>query len=212
MKLYYAPGACSLACRIALHEAGIAADFERVDLRTKITQGGADFLAINAKGYVPALILDGGEMVTENLAVLSFLADREPELAPPGPLARIRLVEMLAFLSTEIHKGFGPIFHGDATSAERTRAAGALSARLDFLCGRIAEHYLFGPRFTVADAYLFVMLRWALAFGVQVPLALLGYFERVEARPAVRRALAEEGLNIDRPLLHADLPVVPAEA
>jgi glutathione S-transferase len=212
MKLYYAPGACSLAGRISHHEAGIAADFERVDLRTKITQGGDDFLAINAKGYVPALILDGGEMVTENLAVLSFLADREPQLAPPGPLARTRLVEMLAFLSTEIHKGFAPIFHNEATLAERARAAGILSARLDFLCGRIAEHYLFGAHFTVADAYLFVMLRWALAFKVQVPLALLGYFERVEARPAVRRALAEEGLNVDRPLPHADIAAVPAEA
>ena len=206
MKLYYAPGACSLAGRIALHEAGVAAEFERVDLRTKMTEEGYDFTVINEKGYVPTLMLDDGETVTENLAVLSFLADRNPALGPGGLLGRTRLIEMLAFISTEIHKSFKPFFHGASRQDERDRAAEAISARLDFLCDRTAEHYLFGPRFTVADAYLFVTLRWARAFGVRIPLALLGYFERVEARPSVRRSLAEEGLSVERSLPHATVP------
>lgn len=205
MKLYYAPGTCSLAGRISLHEAGLASEFERVDLRTKMTEEGHDYTALNAKGYVPALVLDDGELVTENLAVLSFLADRSPSLAPGGPLGRTRLIEMLAFISTEIHKAFKPLFHQTSAQNERDRAAKAIAKLLDFLVGQIAEHYLFGPRFTVADAYLFVMLRWARAFEIPVPLTLLGYFERVEERPAVRRALAEEELAVDRPLPHLDL-------
>lgn len=206
MKLYYSPGACSLAGRISLHEADIAAEFERVDLRTKTTERGDDFTEINAKGYVPALVLEDGQTVTENLAVLSHLSDRSPWLNPGGIHARTRLIEMLAFISTEIHKGFKPFFHGASRQEDRDQAAAAIAQRLTFLCDGIAEHYLFGPRFTVADAYLFVTLRWALHFGIDVPITLLGYFERVEARPAVRRALAEEGLSIERPLPHAVLP------
>lgn len=205
MKLYYAPGACSLASRISLHEAGVPAAFERVNLRTKLTDRGLDFGAINPKGYVPALELDQGETVTENLAVLSLIADRYPALGPVGQLGRTRLLEMLAFISTEIHKGFKPFFQLESSSAERERAAEAIAGRLDYLCERVGELYLFSARFTVADAYLFVTLRWARAFGVRVPLSLLGYFERVEARPAVRRALAEEGLSIDLPLPHTSM-------
>lgn len=212
MKLYYAPGACSLASRIALHEAGEPAAFEQVDLRTRITDQGHDFTAINPKGYVPALELDDGETVTENLAVLSLLADRHLALAPAGPLGRIRLLEMLAFISTELHKGFKPFFHRDARQEERALAGEAIASRLDFLAGRIAEHYLFGPRFTVADAYLFVTLRWAFAFGIDVPLSLRGYFERVEERPAVRRALAEEGLSVELLLPHQPLDADTAAA
>ena len=136
---------------------------------------------------------------------MSLIADRHPALGPAGLLGRTRLLEMLAFISTELHKGFRPFFHRDARQDERALAGTAIAARLDFLAGRIAEHYLFGPRFTVADAYLFVTLRWALAFGIELPLSLRGYFERVEERPAVRRALAEEGLSVEPLLPHQPL-------
>lgn len=193
MKLYYAPGACSLSGRISLHEAGFPADFERVDIKTKITEAGYDYVAINPKGYVPMLVLDDGNAVTENVAVLELIADREPNLAPGGPLGRTRLIEMLSWLSTELHVAFKPFWHsGD--EAERAAAAEAVAKLLAIVEEHINELYLFGPRFTVADAYLFVMLRWALAFGVRLSPEMLGYFERVAERPTVQKALAEEGL------------------
>jgi len=195
MKLYYSPGACSLAGRISLHEAGLPAEFERVDIKTKMTEAGHDYLAINPKGYVPLLVLDDGAGVTENTAVLGLIADREPQLAPGGPIGRTRLIEMLSWLSTELHIAFKPFWHSE-DEAERAKAAGEVERRLDLIADHINELYLFGPRFTVADAYLFVMLRWALAFGVRVPLELVGYFERVAERETVRRALAEEGLDL----------------
>jgi glutathione S-transferase len=193
MKLYYAPGACSLAGRISLHEAGFAADFERVDLKTKFTESGYDFAALNPKGYVPLLVLDDGDSVTENIAVLEFIADREPKLAPGGPMGRTRLLEMLSYLSTELHIAFKPYYHG-ASDAEKAVAGEAVAQRLDTIAEHMHELYLFGPRFTVADAYLFVMLRWARAFGVRMPPEMHAYFERVAERETVRRALAEEGL------------------
>jgi glutathione S-transferase len=200
MKLYYAPGACSLASRISLHEAGLAADFERVDLKTKITERGWNFDVVNPKGYVPTLVLDDWSAVTENVAVLDFIADREPKLAPAGPLGRTRLIEMLSYLSTELHPAFKAYWEG-AGDAERAHAGELVAKRLDLIADHVRELYLFGPRFTVADAYLFVMLRWAQTFGVRVPLALLGYFERVAERSCVRRALVEEGLPEIEPAL-----------
>ena len=194
MKLYYAPGACSLSGRISLHEAGLASDFEKVDIATKITERGYDYTAINPKGYVPMLILDDGNAVTENIAILELIADREPKLAPGGPLGRTRLLEILSWLSTELHVAFKPFYH-DATESERADAREAVAKRLDLASEHFNELYLFGPRFTVADAYLFVMLRWAKAFGVRMAPDLLGYFDRVAERDLVRRALAEEGLT-----------------
>jgi glutathione S-transferase len=193
MKLYYAPGACSIATRISLHEAGIAADFERVDMKTKITEQGYDYNAINPKGYVPMLVLDDGAAITENTAILELIADREPKLAPGGPLGRTRLIEMLAYLSSELHVGFRPFFHG-ASDEDKAAAGEAVARRLDLIDQNLRELYLFGPRFTVADAYLFAMLRWAKTFGVGVSAEMLGYFERVAERSTVRQALAEEGL------------------
>lgn len=193
MKLYYSPGACSLACRISLHEAGLAADFERVNLKTKLTEQGYDFRSINPKGYVPMLVLDDGAAITEIDAVLDHIADREPKLGPGGPLGRTRLIEMLSCLSTELHAAFKPLWH-DAGEAEKAKTREAVARRLEFLESEIGELYLFGPRFTVADAYLFVMLRWARSFGVRVSPHLSGYFERVLERSTVRQALAEEGL------------------
>lgn len=112
MKLYYAPGACSLADHIALHEAGLNFEHERVDLKTKRTESGADFSQINPKGYVPALVLDSGETLSENIAILDWIADQSPALTPSGPLGRARLLEALAYISTEIHKSFKPFFSG----------------------------------------------------------------------------------------------------
>lgn len=193
MKLYYAPGACSLSGRISLHEAGLAAEFERVDIRTKITERGYDYTALNPRGYVPMLVLDDGDTVTENAAVLDLIAERAPQLAPGGPLGRTRLIEMLSWLSSELHVAFKPLWHAEGEE-KQARAAQAVAQRLALASEHINEMYLFGPRFTVADAYLFVMLRWAIAFGVPVAPEMLGYGARVAERPAVRRALAEEGL------------------
>lgn len=190
MKLYYAPGACSLASRIALHEAGLPAEFERVDLKAKVTERGKDFNAINPAGSVPALVLDDGAAVTENVAVLDLIAERAPGLGAEGPLGRTRLIEMLSYLSTELHIAFKPFWHGG--EAEKAKAGEAVAKRLQHLEGRMAGDYLLGARFTVADAYLFAMLRWAKGFGLPLSPRLLGYFERIAERETVRRALAEE--------------------
>ena len=204
MKLYFAPGACSLASRISLHEAGLDTDFEQVDLKAKVTERGNDYLAINPKGSVPMLVLNDGEAVTENVAILALITDWEPAFEPGNPLGRIRLLEMLSFLSSELHVAFKPFWH-EANDAERAAAANAVTQRLELIADALDELYLFGPRFSVADAYLFVMLRWARAFGIALPSNLHAYFERVLERPAVRRALAEEGL--DGPLLEARQPL-----
>jgi glutathione S-transferase len=198
MKLYYAPGACSLSGRIALHEAKLPADFERVDIKTKTTERGYDYAAINPKGYVPMLVLDDGNAVTENTAILEFISGIDPNLAPGGPLGRTRLIEMLSWLSTELHVAFKPFWHSE-DEAERAAAAEAVAKRLDLISEHINELYLFGPRFTVADAYLFVMLRWAHPFDVPKTPSMLGNFHRVAERPTVRQALTEEGLFVPLP-------------
>jgi len=191
MKLYYSPAACSLAARISLHEAGIAAEFERVDLKAKVTEQGDDYRAINPAGSVPMLVLDDGEAVTENVAVLDLLAQRAPQLGAGGPLGRTRLIEMLSYLSTELHIAFKPFWHPDG---DTTAAAQAVATRLAHLENRMAGAYLFGTDFTVADAYLFAMLRWAKGFALPLSPVMLTYFERVAERAGVRQALAEEGL------------------
>jgi len=191
MKLYYSPAACSLATRIALHEAGIAAEFERVDLKAKVTEHGDDYRAINPAGSVPMLVLDDGAKITENVAVLDLLAQRAPQLGVDGALGRTRLIEMLSYLSTELHIAFKPFWHaGDDTTA----AAQAVATRLAYLENRMIGPYLFGAGFTVADAYLFAMLRWAKGFALPQSPPMLDYFDRVAERGAVRQALAEEGL------------------
>jgi len=195
MKLYYSPGACSLSTRIVLHEAGIAAEFERVDVRSKITDTGRDYTAINPKGSVPLLVLDDGQAFTENVAILDFLAQRAPKFGLEGSLGRTRMIEMLSFLSTELHIAFKPFFHS-APDLEKAAASETASRWLDLLTEQIGGEYLFGERFTVADAYLFAMLRWARAFDVQMQPAMSDYFERLGLRPAVRRSLVEEGLTV----------------
>jgi glutathione S-transferase len=194
MKLYLAPGACSLASHIALHEAGI--DFERikVDLRAKKTEDGRDFNEVNPKGYVPALILDDGQLLTENVAVLDWIAHHSAKLKPEGDNAHTRLLEMLAFISTEIHKQFGRTFV-PTSDAERDAAFEKIDKRLAYLAGRLKTDYLLGPAMTVADAYFYVMLRWAVAKGRPLPEPLPAYKARMESRPAVQLALKHEGLD-----------------
>src|SRR5690606_23092677 len=167
-KLYYAPGACSLADHIALLEVGAQFETEAVDLRTKRTAFGGDFRAINYKGYVPALVLDNGHILTENVAVLDWIADQYPRLRPTGALSHTRQLEMLAFISTEIHQAFKPLWQA-GPEADRQKARTAVALRLDYAAGRLAGDYLFGDALGVADCYLFVMLRWAEKFGVTMP-------------------------------------------
>ena len=193
MKLYLAPGACSLADHIALHEAGLAFDRIRVDLGTKRTEDGGDYTEVNPKGYVPALVLDDGQLLTENVAILSWVADRAPQLAPGGELGRSRLIEMLAFISTELHKPFIRSFF-PTSDAEKQAAEEIIRKRLGFLAARFRGDYLFGSEFSAADAYLYVMLRWARMQGLDSPEPLPAFLDRVNARPAVRLALQHEGL------------------
>jgi glutathione S-transferase len=193
MKLYLSPGACSLADHIALHEAGLAFDRIRVDLRTKRTEDGGDFTAVNPKGYVPALVLDDGQLLTENVAILCWIAERAPKLAPGGEMGRIRLIEMLAFIATEVHKAFIRGFF-PTSDAEKQAAHDVIRKRLGFLAARLQGDYLFGGEASVADAYLYVMLRWAGMQGLEVPEPLPAFARRMEARPAVRQALEHESL------------------
>ncbi|HEY8003587.1 MAG TPA: glutathione transferase GstA [Phenylobacterium sp.] len=194
MKLYLSPGACSLADHIALHEAHLDFDRVRVDLKAKRAEDGRDYDQINPKGYVPALQLDGGQILTENIAILSWVADQDPSLAPGGPMGRYRLLEMLAFISTEIHKGFKPFFKPDASDAEKAAAAEVLGKRFALIAQNLKDDYLFGARFSVADGYLFVMCLWAQKNGLDLPDPLPAFVARMKGRPAVRLALEHEGL------------------
>jgi glutathione S-transferase len=191
MKLYYSPGACSLASHLALLEAGLEFDLERVDLKTKLTESGADFNTINAKSYVPTLMLDGREIMTENVAVLDWIATQAPKLGLQGPLGRTRLLEALAFISTEIHKSFGPFFKGGSEEA-KTAARKDISKRLHWFAERKTGKFLFGNEPTVADFYLFVMLRWAQKFSVAIPDALNTLPTRMMERPSVQSAIEFE--------------------
>lgn len=193
MKLYLTPGACSLADHIAMHEAGLVFDRVRVDLATKRTEDGGDYTEVNPKGYVPALLLDDDQLITENIAILSWVAERAPHLAPGGELGRTRLIEWLAFIATELHKPFVRSFF-PTSDADRTAAENAIRRRLAFIAERLSGDYLFGNAVSVADAYLYVMLRWARMQGLDLPEPLPGFVERMDARPAVRTALQHEGL------------------
>ena len=200
MKLYYFSGACSLASNISLREAGLAFELVKVDRRTKKTADGLDFNEVNHKGYVPALRLDNGEVLTENVAVLQYIADRNPaaQLAPAaGTLERYRLMEWLGFINSEVHKNFSPLFRDDAHEEVKQYARRALGVRLDYLDRSIGNRtFLTGEPFTVADAYLFTVLGWGRYVNVdlgQWP-QLQRYVERVGARPHVIEALKSERL------------------
>jgi glutathione S-transferase len=195
MKLYLAPGACSLADHIALHEAGFDFDRVKVDLKAKTTEDGRDFNQINPKGYVPALQLDDGQVLTENVAILSWIADQDPSLAPAGPMGRYRLLEALAFITAEIHKSFRPFFKPDSSDAEKAAAGEMLGKRFGYLAKGLKDDYLFGGKVSVADCYLFVMCLWAQKIGLILPDPLPAFAARMKGRPAVRLALEHEGLT-----------------
>lgn len=199
MKLYYSPGACSLASHIALCEAGLSFDAVKVG-RDKRTADGEDYLAINAKGYVPALALDDGQLLTEGPVILQYVADRNPAsgLAPPaGEMQRYRLQEWLVFINSEIHKNFSPFFNPAAPEQMKELSKANLLRRLSWTDKVLGEKpFLLGERFTVADAYLFTVLNWCQYAGVdlgQWP-ALKALHARVAARPHVQAAMKAEGL------------------
>ncbi len=200
MKLYYFPGACSLAAHIVLREAGFQFELDKVDLATHRTENGDDFYAVNPKGYVPALLLDDGQVLTEDQVILQYLADQRPASGlapPPGSMERYRLMEWLAFLATEVHKSFGPLWNPDSPEAARQGAIALLSRRLGYLAGRLnGREWLFGGDFTIADAYLFTLLGWCNYHKIDLSQwpVLAGHSARVSARPAVQQAMKAEGL------------------
>ena len=200
MKLYYTPGACSLSPHIVAREAGIPLDLEKVDLHTKKTENGRDYLAINPKGYVPALELDNGELLTEGPAIVQYLADLQPEsgLAPrSGTMERYRLQEALTFISAEIHKGYGPFFDPRLSAEARAERVAYMQSRFA-LVERMLEgkEFLLFDRFTPADAYLFVMIGWKDFLKVDLSgfANALAFHARIGARPAVQAAMRAEGL------------------
>jgi glutathione S-transferase len=199
MKLYYAPGACSLSPHIVAEEAGIHLDLEKVDLKTHKTEGGEDFYTVNPKGYVPTLKLDDGSILTEGPAIVQYLADQKPasHLAPEnGTLPRYKLQEWLTFINSEIHKNFSPLF-GAASEDVKADSKAKLTKRFDYVNKELAgKDYLVGANFTVADAYLFVMLTWAnhLKLDLTPYSNLHAFFARVFARPKVHAAMKAEGL------------------
>jgi glutathione S-transferase len=200
MKLYYAPGACSLAPHIVAREAGIDLALERVDTKTKRTETGADYLAINPKGYVPALELDDGSLLTEGPVISQYLADLAPasELAPPaGTIARYRLQEWLGYINSELHKSYSPLFNPATPDATRDERRAYLTRRYALVEQHLATNeYLLGDRFTAADAYLFVVTNWARPTKLDLSAfpALLAFQKRIAGRPAVQAAMVAEGL------------------
>jgi glutathione S-transferase len=193
MKLYFAPGACSLSDHIALHVAGLSFEHEKVDLKAKKTESGADFTAINPKGYVPALTLDSGETLSENIAILDWIAHQSPALKPSGPMGHTHLLEALAYISTEIHKAYKPFFSG-AGDDEKAKAGQMINKRMGYLADTMKGDYLFGADISVADCYLFVMLLWAQKNAIEAPAALVAYRDRMMGLPAAQKAMKHEGL------------------
>jgi glutathione S-transferase len=200
MKLYYSPGACSLSPHIVLLEAGLAHDLVKVDLRAKKLEDGGDYLQVNPKGQVPSLVLDNGELVTEGPVIVQMLADQAPDkrLAPGRDSAeRYKLQEWLNYITTELHKNIGPMFSPLLPEEARGFFRDRAMAKFKYIDGKLAGHdYLMGKQFSVADAYLFVMLSWAerLKFDLSGLTNLQAYMKRVAARPKVQEALAREGL------------------
>ena len=197
MKLYYAPGACSLSPHIVAEEAGVLVDLVKVDLKAHTLEDGSDYHKINPKGAVPALVLDSGELLTEGPAIVQYIADRNPAsgLAPEcGTLARYHLQEWLTFINGEIHKTFGPLFHG-AAGDERKKTVETIEKKFAFVEKTLTiQQFLLGDAFTAADAYFFVMLTWAKKMHISISPTLTEFFDRIAARPKVQTAMKQEGL------------------
>jgi len=202
MKLYYSPGACSQAPHILLHEIGLVHDAERVDLKTKKLEDGSDYLKINPKGAVPALELDSGEVLTENAVILQYLGDRAswPEVLPPlGNFRRYRVLEMVNFITTELHKRFGFLFNPAASEETKQLVTTDLAKKLDYVDERLGDGpFLFGSDLTIPDVYLFVIAGWTEKFlGLDRWPHLKAFRERMMQREAVRHVMRFEGLLQD---------------
>jgi len=201
MELYFSPGACSLASHITAREAGIPVELKRADTKTKKLVDGSDYYAVNSKGAVPALKLDDGQVLTEGVAIMQYIADRKPEsnLVPrAGTLERYRVQEWLNYITSEVHKGFSPLWNASADPKVKEYALANLEKKLDWTNSQLAgRKYLTGDTFTIADAYLYTVINWAffLNIGLDKWPALKEYHARVAARPKVQEALEAEGLN-----------------
>ena len=199
MMLYYSPGACSQAPHILLHETGLDHDAARVDLKAKRLEDGSNYLDINPKGSVPALRLDSGEVLTENAVILQYIGDRAswPEVLPPiGDFRRYRVLELVNFITTELHKRFSFLFDRSATDEFKTFIKADLAKKLDYMDGRLgAGPFLFGEDITLPDPYLFVITRWIDSLiGLDRWPNLTAFHERMLERPSVRHVLRFEGL------------------
>jgi glutathione S-transferase len=200
MKLYFSPGACSLSPHIVLEELGLPYSAVKVDLKSKQTADGGDYTRINSKGSVPALQLDDGQLLTEGPAIVQYLGDQKPEanLTPRwGTPERYRLLEMLNFITSELHKGFSPLFNSAASADWKAGALATLKKKFDWLSGYLAgKSFLLGEQFTVADAYLFTVLGWAIPLKIDLsPWPVLkDYYARILHRPPVQAAMRAEGL------------------
>jgi len=203
MKLYYAPGACSLSPHIVLRELGLPVELKKVNTKDKTFDGGGDYRKVNARGYVPALELDNGQVLTEGPAIVQYLADQKPEsgLAPKaGSLERYRLMEWLNFLTSEVHKQFSPLFKPNTPEDYKPIARENIATRFDWIEQQLAgKDYLTGKTFSVADAYLFVLLGWTKFTGIDLARwpNIQAFHARVGARPKVQEALRAEGLLKD---------------
>ena len=198
MKLYYSPGVCSLSPYIAFLEAGVPFEPVKVDIKTHKLEDDSDYYLVNPRGYVPALRLDDGSVMTEGPAIVQYIADLKPEkkLAPPnGTIERYRLQEWLGFINSEIHKGFSPLFNSKTNAEYKEVVAQKLSERFNWLSKQLeGKQYLMGDQFTVADGYLFTVLRWTRPVGINLTdwPVLQAFVERVGERPAVQEALKSE--------------------
>ena len=204
MKLYYSPGACSQAPHILLHELGLHHDAERVDLKAKTVVDGGDYLKVNPKGAVPALQLDSGEVLTENAVILQYLGDRAawPEVLPPlGNFRRYRVLELVNFITTELHKRFGFLFSPDATDEMKQLVVRDLGKKLDYIDEKLGPGpFLAGDELTVPDPYLFVITGWAeKMIGLERWPNLRAFRERMLQRDSVRNVLRFEGLLEEEP-------------
>jgi len=201
MKLYYVPGVCSLASHIALRESGLPFTLDKVDRETRVTESGENYREVNPHGPVPALRMDNGEVLTEGAVILQYIADRAPQsgLAPvAGSMDRYRLMEWLNYIATDVHKQFSPFFNPKLPPVWRENQLNVLAQRFQILSTHFATNaYLMGDHFTIADAYLYVVLRWAGRFKIDLAPwpALRDYLERIAVRPHVQAALAAEGLS-----------------
>ncbi|MDM3445081.1 MULTISPECIES: glutathione transferase GstA [Citrobacter] len=201
MKLFYKPGACSLASHITLRESGKDFTLDGVDLMKKRLENGDDFFAVNPKGQVPALLLDDGTLLTEGVAIMQYLADTVPDrqlLAPTSSLSRYKTIEWLNYIATELHKGFTPLFRPDTPEDFKPTVRALLEKKMQYVNDALQDNqWICGSRFSIADAYLFTVLRWA--YAVKLNMAGLSnidaYMARMVERPAVAAALKAEGLN-----------------